>query len=180
MLPAGGVGPVGALSAGAGICSTSESEPSGGGPLPRFRSPSALMTSCASSNAGDRGRALHGAVGSAIAVLLVPEADMRCEPAVVLRCAPALPMWAVFPPLWSVPGGAQVPVAVLPRPPLCWALVPPASRRANMCYGAVMRDAWAKHRHPAGTRHSGEPALWGWRGGVPWGVPRTFLRGVRG
>ena len=48
----------------------------------------------------------------------------------VLRCAPGLALWAVFPPPWdptpwSAPGRAQVPVGLLPRSPLYSTLGPP-------------------------------------------------------
>ena len=72
-LPAGGPGSAGALPAeGSGTASRSESVPAspcGGSPSPSL-SPSALMTSCAASNVGDRGRVLRGAAGSAIVVSL--------------------------------------------------------------------------------------------------------------
>ena len=57
---------------GSGNASRSESVPAsscGGSPSPSL-SPSALMTSCASSSVGDRGRVLRGAAGSAIAMSL--------------------------------------------------------------------------------------------------------------
>ena len=72
-LPAGGAGYAGVLPAGgSGIISRSESAPAfscGGSPSPPL-SPSALMTSCAASSVGDRGRVLGGAAGSAIVVSL--------------------------------------------------------------------------------------------------------------
>ena len=72
-LPAGGAGSAGAPPVeGPGISSGSESvsaSPCGGSPSPSL-SPSALMTSCAASSVGDRGRVLRRAAGSAIVVLL--------------------------------------------------------------------------------------------------------------
>ena len=72
-LPAGGIGSAGLLSAGgSGTISRSESAPAsscGRSPSSPL-SPSALMTSCAASSVGDRGRVLRGAARSAIVVLL--------------------------------------------------------------------------------------------------------------
>ena len=72
-LPAGGAGSAGALPVeGSVTASRSESvpvSPCGGSPSPSL-SPSALMTSCAASSAGDRGRVLRAAAGSAVVVSL--------------------------------------------------------------------------------------------------------------
>ena len=72
-LPAGGAGSAGALPVeGSGIASRSESvpvSPCGGSPSWSLSS-SALMTSCAASSVGDRGRVLRAAAGSAIVVTL--------------------------------------------------------------------------------------------------------------
>ena len=78
----GGVPSVGA----AEITSTSESEfvSPWRGPLPRLWSPSALMTSCASSSVGDQGRVLRGALRSVIVVSLCLRAGMRYTSAVAL------------------------------------------------------------------------------------------------
>ena len=156
MPPASGVGSAGVLPAGgSGIISRSESAPAsscGESPSPPL-SPSALITSCAASTVGDRGRVLRGTAGSG-----------HCGVAVLKsRGWGADFPWLVHV-LWArlgVAGGART---LAPRAGDCvivWALgAPPVARVACV---APLRGA-SEVRRPL---FSGCPPLGGCRGPPP-------------
>ena len=171
---------------GSGNASRSESVPAsscGGSPSPSL-SPSALMTSCASSSVGDRGRVLRGAAGSAIAMSLCLRAGggVRmsrgwCVGALV-RCS-----------LWGWRGGrprggcfhrCEGCLVSGARP------FPGRSSSGACSQGSATRVSRVRSMRACGPS-TGPTAcalagrrcsLWGWRKGVPGGMPSTVVRGA--
>ena len=157
--------------------------PCGGSPSPSL-SPSALMTSCASSSVRDRGRVLRGAAGSAIAVSLC----LRAGGGVRMSrgwCVGALVRCSVWGWWMGIPGGGAfqrcegrlvlgaVPLPVA-RPPERAARVPrPVCPGCGRC-GRV-GPAPAPQRAPlqAGVARCG-----GGGRASPGGVPSTVVRGA--
>ena len=177
-LPAGGARSAGAPPVGgSGTASRSEfvpASPCGGSPSLSL-SPSALMTSCASSSVGDRGRILRGAAGSAIVVSLclgagggVRMSRGWCVGALV-RCS----LWG-----WrmGVPGGGRFPAlrgaSVVRRCPSPGRPSPGAGSQGSVTHVSRARSvrAWGPSTGPTACALAGRRcSLWGWRTNVPGG-----------
>ena len=148
--------------------------PCGGSPPPSL-SPSSLMTSCAASSVGDRGRFLRGAAGSAIVVSLCLRAGGGVQMSrgwcvgALVRCwlwgwRKRVPGGGCLPPLQGASGVRRCPSPSRPSSG--------AGSRGSATRVSRVRSlrAWGPSTgHTACALAGRRCSLWGWRKGFPGG-----------
>ena len=167
---------------GSGISSRPESAPAsscGGSPSPPL-SPCALMTSCAASSVGDRGRVLRGATGSAIVVSLCLRAGDGARISRGWRtCCGRCGLGSSY----AVSAGRRsfVRVGIRCSPPAVRGDPVPgaAGARCPRAVGMSVR-VWGPGAVPLACMPCGGCVLRGWWGAVPGGGGLPPLRGASG